>query len=451
MAIVFQCNCGKSLKAKDELAGRRVKCPDCETILHVPAPQATEPEPDAYGLHEEEPAPPPRVTAPSQPTFQPAKASARTPARASAASKPSAATMVHAETTGSSPREFLYFLLLLALIPLVLSVLMPAGKTIKERLDTAFENVSAETAAKIGALENQDGVKIDDLLPLLPGGKLDDEAHLPRNTWIHWLYGGIAAALFWAFTLMVFPREKKTAHHLLLVGLFTGTAGVLLLLGFQFAAEAAQGLWLRGRSIIVLIFYVVKFIGWSYTLADDPNSNVFVSMLGFTCGVGLCEELCKALPILIYFRRHPSMGWRGAAVWGLASGVGFGVAEGIMYSANYYNGISSPGIYFVRFVSCVALHAIWSATVGISAWKRQESIEGDIEWGSFVISILAIIGVPMILHGLYDTLLKKDMDVWALVVGAATFAWFAFQVETARATDAEMFKPKKKSVTWSRA
>lgn len=37
MSISVQCSgCGKSLKAKDELAGRRVKCPDCGQVVVVP-------------------------------------------------------------------------------------------------------------------------------------------------------------------------------------------------------------------------------------------------------------------------------------------------------------------------------------------------------------------------------------------------------------------------------
>ena len=40
-------------------------------------------------------------------------------------------------------------------------------------------------------------------------------------------------------------------------------------------------------------------------------------------------------------------------------------------------------------------------------------------------------------QGLYDTLLKKDLELWALAVGAASFAWFALQVEMARSTDPE--------------
>lgn len=38
MSIVFNCKCGKPLKAKVELAGRRIKCPFCGVLLSVPEP-----------------------------------------------------------------------------------------------------------------------------------------------------------------------------------------------------------------------------------------------------------------------------------------------------------------------------------------------------------------------------------------------------------------------------
>ena len=59
-----------------------------------------------------------------------------------------------------------------------------------------------------------------------------------------------------------------------------------------------------------------------------------MSFLGFTAGVGFCEEVCKAIPLLVYYREPNKQTWRGAFLWGLASGVGFGVAEGIMTSRN---------------------------------------------------------------------------------------------------------------------
>jgi len=38
VAITVECsNCGKQLKVKDELAGRKGKCPQCQNVLHIPA------------------------------------------------------------------------------------------------------------------------------------------------------------------------------------------------------------------------------------------------------------------------------------------------------------------------------------------------------------------------------------------------------------------------------
>jgi hypothetical protein len=40
MSLVVKCSCGKSLQAKEEHAGKRVRCPACGTILMLPAPAA---------------------------------------------------------------------------------------------------------------------------------------------------------------------------------------------------------------------------------------------------------------------------------------------------------------------------------------------------------------------------------------------------------------------------
>jgi RsiW-degrading membrane proteinase PrsW (M82 family) len=440
MAISFRCQCGQKLAVREEFAGRSVRCPACATVMKAPAPIAEPPAEvaDEYALADE-PKP-----APGQAPAGFGAAGARgEPSKARAAASrtslaPARSESPHTdEEAKSSFREYLYLGLVLALIPLVFSVLAPKATNFEERLKAALDHASPETQNRIKSLESQEGVGLDDLIKALPQGKLDASAHLPRATWVHWAYAAITAAAFWLLTLAMFPGERRTPHHLLLVGLFTGTIGIILLLGFQMAASATQGVWLRGRGIILILFYIVKFIGWSYASASDPESNLFLSFVGFTCGVGLCEELCKALPLIGYYRRDDQMGWRGAAVWGLASGAGFGVAEGIMYCARYYNGIAPLDSYVVRFVSCVALHAIWTAAVGITMWRRQETIQGDLDWTSFSLSVLQILAVPMILHGLYDTLLKKDLEVWALAVGAASFAWLVFQVERARGTDAE--------------
>ncbi|WP_237722663.1 DUF4177 domain-containing protein [Singulisphaera acidiphila] len=36
MSISFNCECGKPLKSKEEMAGRKTKCPHCGTLLTIP-------------------------------------------------------------------------------------------------------------------------------------------------------------------------------------------------------------------------------------------------------------------------------------------------------------------------------------------------------------------------------------------------------------------------------
>src|SRR5262249_24900828 len=151
------------------------------------------------------------------------------------------------------------------------------------------------------------------------------------------------------FLLLLATDRCAEALHLLGIGLLTATIGILLLVLFQFIAGWSQGVWITGRSILVLIFYFIKLIGFSYRAALDPENGFLLSFVGFTLGVGFCEEVCKTLPLLWLYRVGTHQRWRGSFLWGLASGAGFGIAEGIMYSSEYYNGIAGPGTYVVRF------------------------------------------------------------------------------------------------------
>jgi RsiW-degrading membrane proteinase PrsW (M82 family) len=152
--------------------------------------------------------------------------------------------------------------------------------------------------------------------------------------------------------------------------------------------------------------------------------------MGFTFGVGLCEELCKAIPLLWLMRKRPEQAtWRGACVWGLASGVGFGVAEGVMYSGRYYNGMLGGDIYLVRFASCVALHAVWSASAAIMLYMHRDKLANAPGTSALIGYGLLYAGVPIIFHGLYDTLLKKDHSLIALGIALASFAYLAALIE----------------------
>jgi len=47
--ITFKCQCGKVLKVRDNAAGKRVRCPNCQTVVQVPTPKPAGPPPDAKG------------------------------------------------------------------------------------------------------------------------------------------------------------------------------------------------------------------------------------------------------------------------------------------------------------------------------------------------------------------------------------------------------------------
>lgn len=321
----------------------------------------------------------------------------------------------------------------LSLAPLV-ATLTGIGGDVSERL--------AKTIAAHPELGDlwETGDK-DKILQALPEHRLDG-AWLPSGALDHWGYAVIAALLFLGAAWLTFERGFARIKHVALTTAFTATCGIALLLLFQLIAQATQGVWIRGGNIAVLFFYVVKFIGFSYSAAMDPDNGFFLSMIGFTFGVGLCEELTKALPLLWQLRRpwraRTPLDWRTARMWMLASGVGFGVAEGVMYASDYYNGIHGVGIYVVRFVSCVALHAVWSATVGLSLYRRRFDLYGTRRhWSDLVVSTLRALAGPMVLHGLYDTLLKKELGGLALAVAVASFGVLVWHVARARGDEAD--------------
>ncbi len=431
MPISVTCpGCGKRLKAKDTLAGRTVACPSCRQKLVIPSPEhepaysleadAVSPEAPSSDHHEPEPeSPPTRASRPKKKALQ------KTP--------PSPPLLKSTETP--LWLRHLHWLLALALIPLALSLLQKEEKEdVLSRLIETMQQAPPEVQSRVKReMEREEG-SLDDLLKALPDQKLKG-AFLGRKTWTHWGFAALMAVVFLAFFMFLASDGSAQAVHLFCIGFFTATIGILLLFLFQLAADFSQGFWLRGRSIIVILFYIVKFIGYSYRAALDPENGFVLSFLGYTLGVGLCEEVCKALPLIWFYRRPSDQSWRGAFLWGLSSGAGFGLAEAILYAGSYYNGILGFGIYPVRFISCVALHALWTGSVAITLNQRQHLIQDLSSWYEYIPPILLIVAIPMVLHGLYDTLLKKEMNAVALVVAVVSFLFLAFQISRLRVGD----------------
>jgi RsiW-degrading membrane proteinase PrsW (M82 family) len=324
-----------------------------------------------------------------------------------------------------SKSDLLYWLLALTLIPLAWSVRTTRDDTI-ERINRALR----EHPEAFNDIETLDGQvpfeEFAERLPRLPGHRIEG-AYLRRETSLHWVYAGLTAIGYLGIVMILFPRASMRTLNLLSIAAFTGTVGIILLFIVQLISLMTP-LWAGGGPLTIILW----IIGFSYRAALDPDAGFVSSFLGFTFGVGLCEEVVKALPIIWYFRNFDQLSWRGACRWGMASGAGFGIAEGIMYSSDFYNGIQRGEAYLVRFVSCVALHAIWSSCVAMTLYRHQRLLKDIKNRSDYILPVLRVIAVPMILHGIYDTVLKMHWNPIALAIAVISFGWFAWLIETQR-------------------
>jgi RsiW-degrading membrane proteinase PrsW (M82 family) len=319
-----------------------------------------------------------------------------------------------------SSSDLLYWLLVLTLIPLAWSVRTSRDDTL-QRLERAVrEHPEAFREVEEGE------ATIGEAIERLPGHRIEG-AYLPRQTWLHWIYAGLAAVGYLGVIMIMFPRASTRTSNLLVIAAFTGTVGIILLLSVQLIA-AFTPFW-AGSGFFSIIFWIISF---SYQAATNPDAGFVSSFLGFTFGVGLCEEIVKALPIIWYFRNFDQLSWRGACRWGMASGAGFGIAEGIMYSSSFYNGIQRGEAYIVRFVSCVALHAVWSACVALTLYRHRRMLQEIRHWHDYILPVLRVIAVPMVLHGIYDTVLKMHWNPIALAIAVISFGWLAWLIEEQR-------------------
>ena len=311
--------------------------------------------------------------------------------------------------------ELRYWLLALAIIPLAMSLFSRDDDVVRRIKHSIKHLAQSDREIARDQLEEYGGIS-DELIQKLPEQRLDG-AYLSQNSHMHWAFAGASAFGYLMVILLLFPLGKATTPQLLSAGLFTATVGIFLLLAFQFLA-----MFMLTVNVSNVIVAFLQFIAIAYVYAEHPGSGIITSFLAFTFSAGLCEEFCKGFIVFRHFRKYATLDWRGACVLGLASGVGFGVAEGIHYAGSY-NGVAGAEIYWQRFVSCVGLHAIWSAAVGLAAWRYRDDLKKS--WWT----IFRIIWAPMIMHGLYDTLLTKDHPGAAVLCAIAGFAWLAYQFE----------------------
>lgn len=179
-------------------------------------------------------------------------------------------------------------------------------------------------------------------------------------------------------------------------------------------------------SVLLMAYHLPPLI---WMVQWFKSSNLFNHMLAFIFAVALPEELCKALPLFVLLKKSDPLSPQLMVFYGLMSGLGFGIYEGIDYQMDRnFRYASSGGEYYLlnvlRLTTLPFLHAMWT---GIAAYfigfaglypRRQTGL------------MLIGIGLPVLLHGLYNTFNRTIIGLgFALLTVLALNLYLARSVE----------------------
>lgn len=153
-------------------------------------------------------------------------------------------------------------------------------------------------------------------------------------------------------------------------------------------------------SISVLLI-LQRIPPWSALYALAHSSSLLPRLLGMFLGVGLSEELCKAA-ILFWLVRRPGhlLTPQTVVFYGMLSGLGFGIYEGVNYQMNINRAQGVDNAYFLniaRLTSLPFLHALWTGLAGY--FIGFAALYPKKRYGLWIVGI----SLPAFFHAIYNT------------------------------------------------
>jgi RsiW-degrading membrane proteinase PrsW (M82 family) len=168
----------------------------------------------------------------------------------------------------------------------------------------------------------------------------------------------------------------------------------------------------------LLIIHAFGFFSF-FNSSSVYNNSFPTRFIGMFLTAGLPEELCKAAVIFWLVRRPGKIcNPQTIVLYGLFSGLGFGINEGVCYQLNINRTQGIDNAYFLnvlRLTSLPFLHAIWCAIA--SYFIAFSAIFPMFRHGLWLIAIL----LPALIHALYNSLgflglLPASMGVLLLTI-----------------------------------
>jgi RsiW-degrading membrane proteinase PrsW (M82 family) len=378
--------CGGAGKAPDRLAGKVVPCPKCGAPLPIPNPEG-EMDDVPLLLSAEAPAQAPRE-------WVPAAKKPMTPERER--KKKGKRAKFH-----SGP-ERLWWLYGLVLLPIAALLLRSAEMPRVEANEDGDITVTVDRRA----------------------------AALPSDTMLHWPMGVAAGAALVTLAVLVFPRGDTPILNI--AGMAAGAALVGIATVFAILFFSHVRYYIPPVLFPVWLFSFVTRMGMM--LEHDPEGGLLQKIIGSALGTGLPEELAKLTLLLFLAHQAGTIDWRRMRIMGIASGIGFGSAEAILYANNLMNGAMGWEWYAARFISCAGFHGILSGVAALLVYRFAEQLDA----GGFARAfwkLIQIVAVAAVLHGIYNGSLGADQRLPALAANIAALLLLGWMSNNLRKKD----------------
>jgi RsiW-degrading membrane proteinase PrsW (M82 family) len=253
--------------------------------------------------------------------------------------------------------------------------------------------------------------------------------------------------VFWAVSLLaIVPLVLVTLNDTQsqLTGFLLFFAAIWGVIFKKFIVDESSGwalpiitLFFTGIVGIRALLFIYDYLPGFYMKLSD-SENIFVAFIGGIFQTGICEELCKIVPVLIYiFWKKRAAQPLTIVLIGVFSGLGFAAFENMHYANKAvlnsfyltYNhgaeglqeGVTGAMVnVLLRSMSSVFGHAIYSGifsyfiALGYITQKRRVA--------------LALVGllVASTVHGLYNSFWQVQNTLPAIVTAAAFMLFYSY-------------------------
>ena len=168
----------------------------------------------------------------------------------------------------------------------------------------------------------------------------------------------------------------------------------------QVSLKSAISTFFLTQGFVFLAWDVLGIVRLNPFYIFNADGGLLNRALFYVGGVGVTEELAKAVPLfVIIFRARQPIIPQTMVFYGLISGIAFGVFEGVQYQLTVNAELDYGASFYMNVTRLTTLpfaHALWAGIAGYFISFSQ--LYPIYKWA---LRFLAL-AIPALLHGIYD-------------------------------------------------